>query len=93
MLMVKNKRSKKIRIPQDKSNAVVGSLIWVIIGLMMALGGFVWATYTDKNPEVTGVSAGANLLAVFGLIIASSAVLIMSAVVITTKVKARKRRK
>ena len=92
MLMAKMK-SKKVKISNDQSVAVQSSIVWIIIGLMMALGGFVWATYTDSNPEVIGANVGSSLLSTVGLIIVVAALLIMAGTIITTQVKTRKRRK
>ena len=90
--MVKKKRSS-FRISAERNMAVERSLIYLIVGLIMALSGFVWATYVDDPLEVNGSSVGSTLLSTFGLIIAASALLIMAATIVSTQVKARKSRK
>ena len=87
------KKTKKTQSILEHSTAVQLALIWLIVGLMMALGGFIWATYTDSSPDVTGESVGSNLLSVFGLIIAIASLLFTAAIIWTTSVKTRKNRK
>jgi hypothetical protein len=84
------KKTTKQLVKTNRS-AVDLTIIGTVLGLVMALVGFLMVRDTS-DPNMVGANSGAGLLAIFGLIIVAASVLVLAATVITTPVKKAKKR-
>ncbi len=83
----------KLKITNDQENGTIISLIAVIIGLIMAVSGFIWNQYTIGDPNYVGANVAAGLLIFFGLIIAAAGLLTSAVIIINTSGKVIKPKK
>lgn len=83
----------KLKISNDQENGTITALIALIIGLLMAVSGFIWNQYTISDPNYIGANIAAGLLIFFGLIIAAAGLLISAVIIINTSSKVSKPKK
>lgn len=87
-LMVKAKN--KVKVSKEQQQASMDAMIWITLGLLMAVGGFIWlTTIGTDNGQFAPTLGGATLVAI-GLLIAGSALFILSAIVLSTSIQKRK---
>ncbi len=82
----------KLKISNDQENGATMALITVIIGLLMAVIGFIWSQYTVGDPNYVGSNIAAGLLIFFGLVLAAAGLLVAAVIVINTSVKSSKKK-
>jgi uncharacterized membrane protein len=83
----------KLKISNDQENGATFALMSVIIGLLMAVSGFIWSQYTAGDPNYIGSNVAAGLLIFFGLVIAAAGLLTAAVIVANTSIKTSKKSK
>ncbi len=86
MVKAKNK-AKASNVHQQAS---MDAMIWITLGLLMTVGGFIWLTTIGSNNGEFAPTLGGVTLVAIGLLIAGSALFILSAIVLSTTIKKRK---
>lgn len=83
----------KLKISNNQENGETLALMSVIIGLLMAVSGFIWSQYTVSDPNYVGSNVAAGLLIFFGLVFAAAGLLVAAVIVVNTSVKKSKKTK
>lgn len=82
----------KVKSTKVQQIASTRALIWLIIGLLMAVIGYMWLDFFGSRDDVNSTLGGASLVS-FGLLIAGSALLILVAIILSSSSRPRRKTK